>query len=157
MPVVLRCRVVRHRHSDHIFGTPPPKLADPVDLQSARIRGQDYLRSLDGQDAGTLGELPVVADHCADSDWASGGVDRGDREVGARCQRELVVVTVAGVNFGIGELDFAVAVDQREAVARGAGSSLEIGDRDRDPQVARERMKSLDEGAVAVDRETVPG
>lgn len=110
---------------------PGPELADTVISERAGIRGHDHFGTAQHECPGCFGKLTVEADHHADPDRPTSGVQAGHRERLARGEPSFER-PVAGMDFCIGEDITAVPVDDRRRVARRAWPPLQVGDRNSD-------------------------
>lgn len=147
--------IVAGGDGQHIFIGPAPELGQAVELHRAGVWHQNQLGALQHQDAGALGEFPVVADHGPHLKRALGGVQLGHEKVVAGGQVALGA-KVAGVYFGIGEPPRPEAVEQHQGVAGLFSPGLQKGDADGHAQLPGQPAKGLHKGAVPGNRLLLP-
>ena len=110
MAVVLRRGVVRHRHADHVLESARSELSEPVRVEHACVRRQNYLRAAQHQDTRRFGELAVVADHAADFHFALLGVQSAHGKIVAG--RKLALrIELARVNLRVRQNNLAASVN----------------------------------------------
>ena len=112
---------------------------------------QDELRTLEHQDSGALGELPVIADHGPHLYLAATGVQRGDIEILPRRQVPLHV-KITGVDLGIGDLPFPEPVKERHGIPGAALVLFQKGDADGHIKFFGESAEGVHKFAASGDR-----
>lgn len=148
--------IVGRRGSQHVLKCPGPELADTVISERAGIRGHDHFGTAQHECPGCCGKLTVEADHHADPDRPTSGVQAGHRERLARGEPSFEH-PVAGMDFCIGEDITAVPVDDRRRVARRAWPPLQVGDRNSDLGPAGGLPEGLQPGVSGVQSAVGPG